>query len=127
MHRAFLQTRLRQNRYPHQNLDTLEEISEEPPGSAGVPAGLSYRVTNTAFWSEFDTSDTSQVPLALAKVDEIYRAPVALFYLDDRSYKEISTILDVPLGTVKSRIARGIAQLRDILFDDHSRESSLDR
>ena len=52
---------------------------------------------------------------ALARVDEVYRAPVALFYLDDCSYKDIAAILAVPVGTVKSRIARGIGQLREIL------------
>jgi RNA polymerase sigma-70 factor (ECF subfamily) len=48
-------------------------------------------------------------------VDEIYQAPVALFYLEDCSYKEIAEILNVPIGTVKSRMARGIAQLQSIL------------
>jgi hypothetical protein len=48
-------------------------------------------------------------------VDEVYRAAVALFYLDDCSYKDIAGILAVPVGTVKSRIARGIVQLRGIL------------
>ena len=52
---------------------------------------------------------------ALAKVDEIYQAPVALFYLEDCPYKEIAEILDIPIGTVKSRMARGIAQLQSIL------------
>jgi len=47
-------------------------------------------------------------------VDEVYQAPVALFYLEDYAYKEIAEILDVPMGTVKSRIAR-IAQLQKLL------------
>jgi DNA-directed RNA polymerase specialized sigma24 family protein len=50
---------------------------------------------------------------------------VALFYLEDNSYKDIAEILDVPIGTVKSRIARGIAQLREILLSDGSRDASL--
>jgi RNA polymerase sigma-70 factor (ECF subfamily) len=59
--------------------------------------------------------DSSQVLAALKRVDEVYQAAVALFYLEDCSYKEIAEILAVPVGTVKSRIARGIMQLRGIL------------
>ena len=49
---------------------------------------------------------------------------MALFYLEDYAYKDIAVILDVPVGTVKSRIARGIAQLREILLSDGSHPSS---
>jgi RNA polymerase sigma-70 factor (ECF subfamily) len=59
--------------------------------------------------------DSAQVLQALAQVDEVYQAPVALFYLEDCPYKDIAEILDVPIGTVKSRMARGIAQLQKIL------------
>jgi RNA polymerase sigma-70 factor (ECF subfamily) len=56
----------------------------------------------------------------LAQVDAQFQAAVALFYLEDYSYNEIATILEVPLGTVKSRIARGLAQLK-VLVLKHSR------
>jgi RNA polymerase sigma-70 factor (ECF subfamily) len=52
---------------------------------------------------------------SLAQLEEIFQAPLALFYLEDHSYKEIADILGVPLGTVKSRISRGIAQLHQSL------------
>ena len=52
---------------------------------------------------------------ALSRLDEIYQAPVALFYLQDYSYNEIAEILDVPLGTVKSRLARGLGRLHQLL------------
>ena len=55
--------------------------------------------------------DTAQVLDALSRLDEIYQAPVALFYLQDCSYNEIAAILCVPLGTVKSRLARGLGRL----------------
>ncbi len=58
--------------------------------------------------------DTAQVLEALAQLDEIYQAPVALFYLQDCSYNEIAEILGVPLGTVKSRLARGLGPAASI-------------
>jgi len=63
---------------------------------------------------------------ALAKVDAVYQAALALFYLEDWSYYEIAQILEVPLGTVKSRIARGIRQLRQIFESLESKRSTDD-
>jgi DNA-directed RNA polymerase specialized sigma24 family protein len=40
--------------------------------------------------------------------------------LEDCAYKDIAEILGVPMGTVKSKIARGIGQLQKILADDIS-------
>ena len=98
LHRAFLQTRRRANRFTHQGLD------EVPPED--VPTVSSDAATQ---------ADSPQVLFALAKVDEVYQAAVALFYLEDCSYKQIAEVLEVPVGTVKSRIARGIRQLRALL------------
>ena len=100
LHREFLQSRRRQTRFPHLELDAAE--AELPTVS---PAAVSRL-------------DTTQVLDTLAQVDEIYQAPVALFYLQDYSYNEIAEILGVPLGTVKSRLARGIGQLQHLLARD---------
>lgn len=100
LHREFLESRRRQTRFPHYE---LEKVDSE------LPSVSPTRVNQL---------DSPQVRQALGQVDEVYQAPVALFYLQECSYKEIADILDVPMGTVKSRIARGIAQLQKLLAAD---------
>ena len=102
LHRQFLESRRRLTRFPHQELDSA--IYDLPVISPQAALQV----------------DSAQALNALAQVDEIYQAPVALFYLDDCSYKEIAEILDVPMGTVKSRISRGIGQLQALLANDIS-------
>jgi RNA polymerase sigma-70 factor (ECF subfamily) len=59
--------------------------------------------------------DGGLVLAALGEVEEVFRAPLTLFYLEGHSYQEIAATLDVPVGTVMSRLARGKAQLRRAL------------
>jgi RNA polymerase sigma-70 factor (ECF subfamily) len=100
LHREFLDWRRRHTRFPHVELDSAE--AELPPVAAADVSG----------------ADIALVLNALARVDEVFQAPVALFYLQDCSYNEIAEILEVPLGTVKSRLARGIGQLQQLLASD---------
>ncbi len=100
LHRQFLASRRRAVHFPHTELDDAE---------AELP---------TVAPAQFSRLDAAQVLAALARVDEVFQAPVALFYLEDCSYKEIAEILEVPMGTVKSRIARGLGQLQRLLADD---------
>jgi RNA polymerase sigma-70 factor (ECF subfamily) len=98
LHRAFLQSRRHKTRFPHYELSQVD--AELPQISALSESRL----------------DSEQVLEALKRIDELFRAPVALFYLEDYPYKDIAAILNVPLGTVKSRIARGIAHLQKLLM-----------
>ena len=49
---------------------------------------------------------------ALSKLDGKLREPIRLFYFEGLSYQEISKTLDIPIGTVMSRIARAKVHLK---------------
>lgn len=99
LHREFLNARRRGNRFPHLEVDSVaHELPPVPPSAVAA-------------------ADGAAVLAALNQMDEIYRAPLLLFYLEDRSYREIAEILEIPDGTVMSRISRGKAILRHLLAD----------
>jgi RNA polymerase sigma-70 factor (ECF subfamily) len=97
LYREFLNTRRREKRFPHFEIGQVED--ELPPVSL----------------TRVHEIDLAEVLRALSQVDEIFQAPLALFYLEECLYKEIAEILGIPIGTVKSRIARGLAQMHRLL------------
>ena len=59
---------------------------------------------------------------AMQQVREEYRSVVVLFYYEGLSLRDISDFLDIPIGTVKSRLNRGKAELREALEGGHGNE-----
>ena len=49
---------------------------------------------------------------AISSLKPSERAAILLFYMEDKSIKEISSIMDIPTGTVKSLLSRGRANLK---------------
>ncbi len=60
----------------------------------------------------------ARVDDALRKLPEAFRTVVVLREMEGFSYDEIAEIVEVPVGTVKSRLTRGRAALKDILVAD---------
>jgi len=71
--------------------------------------------SRTPFDQAADRETRALVEEALEKLNPKFRAAVVLRDIEDLTYEEIATVLDVSLGTVKSRILRGRESLRKIL------------
>jgi RNA polymerase sigma-70 factor (ECF subfamily) len=53
---------------------------------------------------------------ALEELPEVFRTPVVLYYFNELSYRDIAEQMDLPVGTVMSRLARAKAHLRSRLL-----------
>ncbi len=51
--------------------------------------------------------ESDQIQQLLAELPEKYKSPLLLYYLSEMSYQEISETIDLPMGTVMSRLSRG--------------------
>ena len=85
-------------------MDALSVAPEHVWGAATGPAEL-----------HDDAELDADVAAALRSLNPEQRVAVVLCDIEGLSYEEIAKVLDVKLGTVRSRIARGRAALRDSL------------
>jgi RNA polymerase sigma-70 factor (ECF subfamily) len=60
--------------------------------------------------------DPEQLQAALNDLPEAFRTPLILFYFEEFSYRDIAEQMELPLGTVMSRLARAKAYLRERLL-----------
>jgi RNA polymerase sigma-70 factor (ECF subfamily) len=91
-------------------LDPLERMGT--PGGPVLAGGRAGLVADGGIGAVEGRLD---VDAALARVPDPFRAAVVLRDLCDLDYAEIARVLDIPVGTVRSRIARGRALLSDLL------------
>jgi RNA polymerase sigma-70 factor (ECF subfamily) len=88
-------------------LRKAERYSDEPPGEED----------GSLEPEQAQSLDAAEVMSCLQKLPLEYREPLTLFYLQDVSYAEIAGILEVPIGTVMSRLSWGKERLRSMLKD----------
>ena len=80
--------------------------------------GCSRTVADTGrspFDYAFDREKHELIENALARINPLFREVVVLRDIEDLSYEEIAEVLQISLGTVKSRIMRGREALREEL------------
>lgn len=106
LHREFLGRRRRETRFPHHEVSAVE----------GELPAIDPKIVNQL--------DASTMMEAMYSIDESFRAPLVLFYMQDHSYLEIAAILNIPTGTVMSRISRAKDQLRQIIGEKAKQTSS---
>jgi RNA polymerase sigma factor (sigma-70 family) len=93
----------------------LTELRRRRKYSEGefLPDVHDFEAGSSDAWSSLDSRKVRE---ALLQVDETYRAALELFYLNGLSYKEIGAALEIPIGTVMSKLSRGKAQLKSLLL-----------
>ena len=99
LHREFLQICRRQDRFSH---ELINEAAQDLPHVAA-------EVVNRM--------DAQTLLQTLDQIDQDYRTPLVLYYIEDLSYKEIGDTLEIPIGTVQSRIARAKIKLLQLLTE----------
>jgi RNA polymerase sigma-70 factor (ECF subfamily) len=95
---CFLKTRQRQPPLPATALRLNVDSIPDPLGGGRV-----------------DPIDPETLQEALNDLSGAFRLVLVMFYYENRSYREIAEALDLPMGTVMSRLARAKAQLRSRL------------
>jgi RNA polymerase sigma-70 factor (ECF subfamily) len=106
LYRIFAGWKRRETRFPH-----LELISVQDELPALTPE----------IADEVDGETAMETALEL---EEHFRAPLVLYYLQSLTYREIAEVLDVPIGTVMSRLSRGKNLLRQRMASRSARENT---
>jgi RNA polymerase sigma-70 factor (ECF subfamily) len=101
-------SRLGRRRLPVQSLDGPAEADAETASAEPVDPARDPEQQASA------GETRRRVAAALAELPLTFREAVVLRDLEGLDYAEIATLLGVPIGTVRSRIARGRDQLRQI-------------
>ncbi|HZQ93410.1 MAG TPA: sigma-70 family RNA polymerase sigma factor [Candidatus Sulfotelmatobacter sp.] len=95
---------------------SIEPAEDEMPGAGEYQMQMALTDhTDSPFENVAHHEVQARVEEELRKVPEPYRTTLVLRDLEEMSYEEIAEVLEISLGTVKSRLTRGRAALRQRL------------
>jgi RNA polymerase sigma-70 factor (ECF subfamily) len=108
--------RKRERRLRHDEIIT-QNVSRAGPGPSTVnPVWVSVLGVDPE-GEFFESIVDEEIIHAIEELPEEYRTAVILSDLEGLPYAEIAELMDVPVGTVKSRLFRGRRQLQKVLYD----------
>lgn len=111
---VFLRQRERRQRHD----DILSEMAEEDPRDLSRESAVFAATQEVDPEGEFFASIVDEEVLrAIDELPEEYRMAVVLSDLEGLRYHEIAELMDVPVGTVKSRLFRGRRRLQERLYE----------
>lgn len=108
-------TSTRRRKLATSSLDTLTDAHEILMFVRSAEAGLLRPDTDPAATAVARMAE-SDVARALSTLPDEFRTVATLYFVDDLSYQEIADILEVPIGTVRSRLHRGRQMLQKQLW-----------
>jgi RNA polymerase sigma-70 factor (ECF subfamily) len=94
---CFLKSIRKQRPVAAQNIDLdVDQVADETPETSEIDGEI----------------DREQLAAALAELPEEFRLVVLMFYFEELPYQEIAAELEIPIGTVMSRLSRAKGHLR---------------
>lgn len=100
---------------------TRQALSLDSPPSTGLGGDENdgpREIEDATFMPDKNIESRARAVLierALTKLPDFQRAMIVMYHMEERSYEEIAASLDLPLGTVKSRLNRARLSLRELL------------
>jgi RNA polymerase sigma-70 factor (ECF subfamily) len=89
--------------------------AETVPFEAHMAEGTGMATEASPETQYLKREQTERINKIIADLPEMYRVPVVLYHQEDKSYQEISDIINEPLSKVKNRIFRGRKLLKEML------------
>lgn len=95
---------------------SLDELKKRESESVRENVAAEIQKESQRHKTAEDRMVIESVKQAISALTSIERQVILLFYYHDLSYQEIADTLDIPLGTVKSRMHNAIARMRRLLM-----------
>jgi len=86
----------------NESLNAIKKYHKEIP----LPEDVDFKSSDDTEEEFIQKETTEMVSKCLHSIPVLFSEPLSLFFIEEKSYEEISDILQIPMGTVATRISR---------------------